>query len=106
MKKVGLLLLIAAVAVVLATPPANAACVQTGTIVYSVVSPTAASFYLKNDGPVGFYYVYTSNSAIFINTLSAAHASGARVRIAGSAASCPTAGTLRTGGAVQQVSLF
>jgi hypothetical protein len=106
MKKVGLLLLIAVVAVVLAAPPANAACLQTGTIVYSIVSPTAGSFYLKNDGPVGFYYVYTSTSTIFINTLAAAHCSGARVRILGSAATCPTAGALRTGGAIQQVTLF
>lgn len=50
-----------------------------------------------------FYYVFVTNNQTYINLLNAALASGRQVRVTGSAAACPAAGTLRTAGTVVAV---
>jgi hypothetical protein len=47
-----------------------------------------------------FYFVYTTTNQTYINLLNAALISGKQVRVTGSAAACPAAGTLRSAGIV------
>jgi len=81
---------------------ANATCVQSGRIVYSIHSPVASTYYLLVANAPAWYYIYTTADPVLKSTLSSVHTDGKWVTLWGGGASytCPTTGTYRPAGAL------
>jgi hypothetical protein len=105
MKKIVLVLMIAAVMAFLAAP-AHATCQTLGKIVVLNLTGTSAVVYLSTGGVVSFYRFYSTNNLQFITMLTAAQASGSWVRITGNASTCSGTGLTRNGGTITDISAF
>jgi hypothetical protein len=91
---------------------ADAACVVSGKVFYIGV-PTGAGNATVYIAPASgalwtYYYVYTipTTSPAGIASLQTAMAGQLTVQVTGTAASCPTTGTARSGGAIATVSTY
>ena len=83
---------------------ANARVIHAETFPLDNAGATTTIYYVSQSNPVPTaYYVFITANQTFINHLNTAHAANLQVRIRGSAASCPAAGTLRTGGTILTV---
>lgn len=108
MKSSKILLAMAIVGILIASSTsAEAYCDQVGKVIYLSVLPSGNSvaYISPLTATPTFYYSYTFSSAnhAYVSALGDAMASGQTVTLWGSAASCPTTGTVRAAGALQGV---
>lgn len=100
-------LLVAAALVVTHISDASAACSASGKVLYTMTNAGLTYVYIGS-GPqlISIVYMFTTNNVLIQSAAMAASAGGNWVTIAGSAATCPTTGTIRNGGAISTIANY
>jgi hypothetical protein len=85
----------------------EAVCSISGKIVYAVTNGVTYQVYVAPITALpSFYYLFTTTDPEIISTLNAAQASNNRILAVGNVASCPTTGTVRTGGVITTLYMY
>jgi hypothetical protein len=99
--------LVAAALVVTHVGDASAACSASGKVLYTNTNAGVTYVYVGQGATtITVVFMFTTNSVLIQSAAMAASAGGNWVSIVGSAASCPTTGTIRAGGAISTIANY
>jgi hypothetical protein len=100
-------LLVTAALVVTHVDDASAACAASGKVLYTNTNAGVTYVYI-GQGPttITVVYMFTTNNVLIQSAAMAASAGGNWVNVLGSAASCPTTGTIRAGGVISTIANY
>lgn len=100
-------LLVAAALVVTHVGDASAACSVSGKVLYTMTNAGLTYVYVGQGATtIAAVYMFTTNNVLIQSAAMAASAGGNWVNVVGSAATCPTAGTIRAGGTISTISNY
>jgi len=100
-------LLVAAALVVTHVGDASAVCTASGKVLYTMTNAGLTYVYIGQGAQlITTVFMFTTNNVLIQSAAMAASAGGNWVTIVGAAATCPTTGTIRGGGAINTIANY